>query len=370
MYIINKQSNRIEKIESTTFKKLGFKERENLQEWIANNASCLNEDLLIIQKEFNGFNDTSERLDLLAIDKQGNLVVIENKLDDTGKDVTWQVIKYSSYCATLNSSQIITIFSQYLSKIGSTENAELVLSEFLETEDFRERLNIGNSQRIMMIAGEYRKEVTSSVLWLLNYGLRVQCFKATPYKLNEQLFLNMEQIIPIKEAEDFVISMANKSREEVDAQEQNKERHLVRRKFWSEYLKEINKVSSLYQNVNSTKDHWLSAGSGISGVAYTSVSTRNYIRIELAIVGKSQEENKAVFDALYLKKSKIEEEFGSELIWERLDDKKMSRIHCQKNDVGIFNEKEDWKKMFDFMVDVVPRFERAFKKPIQELSRK
>lgn len=370
MYIINKQTNRIEKIESTTFKHLGFKERENLQEWIANNASCLNEDLLIIQKEFNGFNDTSERLDLLAIDKQGNLVIIENKLDDTGKDVTWQVIKYSSYCATLNSTQIIAIFSQYLLKVGSSYTPEELLTEFLETEDFREKLNIGNSQRIMLIAGEFRKEVTSSVLWLMNYGLRIQCFKTTPFRLGEQLFLNMEQIIPIKEAEDFVISMANKSREEVGVQEENKERHLVRRKFWSEYLKEINKVSSLYQNVSASKDHWLSAGSGISGVAYTSVSTRNYIRIELAIVGKTQEENKAVFDALYLKKSKIEEVFGSELIWERLDDKKMSRIHCQKNDVSIFNEKEDWKKMFDFMVDVVPRFERAFKKPIQELSRK
>lgn len=100
MYIINKDTNRIEKIESTTFKQLGFKEREHLQEWIANNPSCLNEDLLIIQKEFDGFNDTSERLDLLALDKQGNLVIIENKLDDTGRDVTWQVLKYSSYCST------------------------------------------------------------------------------------------------------------------------------------------------------------------------------------------------------------------------------------------------------------------------------
>tara|TARA_B110000503_G_C7116707_1_gene400711 strand:+ start:1116 stop:1385 length:270 start_codon:yes stop_codon:yes gene_type:complete len=89
MYIINKQTNRIEKIESTTFKHLGFRERENLQEWIANNPSCLNEDILIIQKEFDGFFDTNERLDLLAIDKQGNLVIIENKLDDTGKNVTW-----------------------------------------------------------------------------------------------------------------------------------------------------------------------------------------------------------------------------------------------------------------------------------------
>jgi RecB family endonuclease NucS len=86
MYLINKNENKIEKVAERTFSELGFKERENLQEWIANNPDCLGEDLLIIQKEFDGFNDTNERLDLLALDKQGNIVVIENKLDDSGKD--------------------------------------------------------------------------------------------------------------------------------------------------------------------------------------------------------------------------------------------------------------------------------------------
>ena len=369
MYIINKDTNRIEKIETATFKQLMFKEREHLQEWIANNSSCLNEDLLIIQKEFDGFNDTSERLDLLAIDKQGNLVIIENKLDDTGRDVTWQVLKYSSYCSTLNGTQIISIFNQYLSKIGSTENAETVLEEFLESDDYREKLNIGNSQRIIMIAGEFRKEVTSTVLWLLNYGLRVQCFKAIPYKLGEQLFLNLEQIIPIKEAEDFVISMAKKSREEIGIQEELKERHIIRRKFWTAYLKELNKVSSLYQNVSPGKAHWISAGGGISGVTFSSVATGDYIRIELAIHGRTQDENKSVFDALYVKRQQIESDFGNSLEWERMDSKRMSRIKFELSNVDVFNE-DDWDKMIQFMCEVVPKFEVAFKKPISQLSRR
>lgn len=368
MYIIDKSKNRIEKIESTSFKQLGFKEREHLQEWIANNPSCLNEDLLIIQKEFDGFNDTNERLDLLALDKQGNLVIIENKLDDTGKDVTWQVLKYSSYCATLNSTQIINIFNQYLTKIGDSESAESALEEFLGTEDYRQKLNNGNTQRIMLIAGQFRKEVTSTVLWLLNYGLRLQCFKATPYKLNEQLFLNMEQIIPIKEAEDFVISMANKSREEVGNIEINKERHNDRLKFWSTFLKEVNKVTSLYQNNNPSTGNWIGAGSGISSLSFNSVATRNYIRIELYINKGDKESNKAVFDTLYQRKDEIEKVFGSELIWERLDKKVTARVKCELINVNIFNE-DDWNKMVSFMVTVVPKFEMAFKKPIQDLTR-
>jgi hypothetical protein len=220
-----------------------------------------------------------------------------------------------------------------------------------------------------MIAGEFRKEVTSTVLWLLNYGLRVQCFKAIPYKLGEQLFLNLEQIIPIKEAEDFVISMAKKSREEVGIQEELKERHIIRRKFWTAYIKETNKVSSLYQNVSPGKDHWISAGSGISGVTYTSVVTGDYIRMELSIHGRTQEENKSIFDALFAKRQQIESDFGKQLEWERMDDKRMSRIKFELPEVSVFHE-EDWDRMIHFMGEVVPKFEAAFKKPISQLSRR
>ncbi|MDR1755736.1 MAG: hypothetical protein LBR65_02090, partial [Culturomica sp.] len=85
MYLIDKSQNRIKEIEKKTFSALGFKERKHLQEWLAHQPSAFGEELLIIQKEFDGFNDTNERLDLLALDREGNIVLIENKLDDTGR---------------------------------------------------------------------------------------------------------------------------------------------------------------------------------------------------------------------------------------------------------------------------------------------
>lgn len=171
MYLINKTENKIEKVAEKSFSELGFKERDNLQEWIANNPECLGEDLLIIQKEFDGFNDTNERLDLLALDKRGNLVVIENKLDDSGRDVTWQVLKYASYCSSLTKVQLKDIYQKYLDKKGKNENAVENLSEFYSNTEFNElQLNQGTSQRLIMIAGNFRKEVTSTALWLTNYG--------------------------------------------------------------------------------------------------------------------------------------------------------------------------------------------------------
>lgn len=130
MFLVNSKNKTTEVVNEISFKAVGLKERSDLQEWIANNPNMLGEDLLIIQKEFDGFNDTNERLDLLALDREGNLVVIENKLDDSGRNVVWQAIKYAGYCSSLKKEDIRSIFQQYLIKIGSNENAETLITDF------------------------------------------------------------------------------------------------------------------------------------------------------------------------------------------------------------------------------------------------
>ncbi len=368
MYLIDKIANRISKIQAKTFSDLGFKERENLQEWIANNPDALGEEILIIQKEFDGFNDTNERLDLLALDKQGNIIVIENKLDDSGRDVTWQVLKYASYCSTLKKDQIKKIYQGFLDKQGKNENADENLKEFFGVDDLAElSLNSGQTQRIIMIAGNFRKEVTSTVLWLLNYKLRIQCFKATPYQLGDQLFLSIEQIIPMKGAEDYVISMADKAQEDISTQDELKSRHLLRLEFWKELLKEMNKQPNSFQNCSPSKDNWISAGSGISGVTFNFVISNYYARTEVYISRNSKEQNKFIFDELLSKKSEIEKTFGENLQWERLDNKKACRIKHEMNDVDYFN-RDDWNKMIAFMIDSMQRLEKSFRDPLQKLK--
>ena len=368
MYLINKEQNSITKVPTKTFSELGFKEREHLQEWLAKNPEALGEELLIIQKEFSGFNDTNERLDLLALDKQGNLVVIENKLDDTGKDVTWQALKYASYCSSLSKNQVKEIYQSYLDKLGVDEKAEENLVEFFDNTDYEEiSINKGQSQRIIMVAGKFRKEVTSTVLWLLNYKIRIQCLKVTPYALGEQLFLDIEQIIPTKDVEEFIISMADKNQEDISSQEELKSRHLIRMEFWSQLLKKSNQQTSLFQNVNPGKDNWISAGSGVSGVSFNYVITKTFGRAEIVAQRPNTAENKYIFDELFKQKDKIEEVFGDSLVWDKLEKKKSCRIRYELNGVNVFN-KDDWDKMIEFMVDTMVRMEKAFKEPIKKIS--
>ena len=231
MYLINTTTNRIEALPTKYFSDLGFTERKHLQEWLAYESNALGEELLIIQKEFDGFDETRERLDLLALDKAGNLVIIENKLDDSGRDVVWQALKYASYCSSLSKLQIIEIYQQYLNRYQNNDDAVSQICEFLEIPDIEEiKLNTGNSQRLILVAAYFRKEVTSTVLWLLGQGLSIQCFKVTPYQLQNQLLLNIEQIIPTPEEKEFRIGMSVKEAEEKTADVMLKNRHSLENK--------------------------------------------------------------------------------------------------------------------------------------------
>ncbi len=366
MYLINKKDNAIEPIKEITFKSAGFKERQHLQEWIAKNPESLGEELLIIQKEFSDFDDTHERLDLLALDKKGNLVIIENKLDDTGRDVVWQALKYASYFSSLNAKVIVDIFNDYLQKQGIEEDASKQLEDFFGTEDFEEKLSIGTTQRIILVAGEFRKEVTSTVLWLLNFGVKIQCFKVTPYGLGDQLLLDCDQIIPMKEAEDYVIKVALKNREEIESQEVLEGRYTIRQAFWSQFLKEASKRDSACSNISSSKDAWIGLGIGLSGVGLNVVVTRSYARTEIYINRGSKAENKKIFDSLLSQKEAIEKEFGAPLIWERMDDKVTSRIKWQLDAVSVFEE-SDYQKMNAFLIDGIERMRKAFSSIVKGL---
>lgn len=350
MYQINKQDNNISSIKNVSFSSLKYKEREHLQEWIAKNPSILWEEFLIIQKEFDGFGDTRERLDLLALDKEGNLVIIENKLDDTWRDVVRQSLKYASYCSTLKKWDIINIFQSYLEKNCKGKSAQWELEVFYDWQEFDEiEFNSMQSQRIILVAANFRKEVTSTALRLMNYWIRVQCFKTTIYVQWDSHFLTMDQIIPIPDAEEYTIKIAEKQQEQVQIQKSQSERHKIRKQFWEKLLPLSNKLNSLFSNINPTNDHWLSAWSWVSGVPYSYTITRNHCWVELYPWNKSTAEaNMKVFEYLYNYKDEIEKVFWHSLHWDRLEWKKATRISYQLNWVNIFNQ-DDWETMLNFL---------------------
>ncbi|AIU71612.1 membrane protein [Hafnia alvei FB1] len=365
MYKVDTPTNSLHSLQEVSFSSLGYTERYHLQEWLAKNPQALTRDnddeLLIIQKEFAGFDDTKERLDLLAIDKQRNLVIIENKLDDSGRDVVWQALKYAGYCANLRKEQILDIFQLYLDKYEPEETrpAAEVMAEFLECESLDEvQINQSRTQRVMMVAASFRKEVTNTALWLMQFGLRVQCFRVKPYKFNDDVFVDIRQVIPTPEAESFMIGMAQKEAEEQSTSGELKTRHYLRKAFWTKALERLKASQcTLYNNISPSTDHWLSAGSGISAVSYNLIFSKKEIRVELWIAKSSAESNTFAFNWLYERKALIENSFGHELKWEPLPGKKSCRISFATPATSL--DESNWPAMIDWLLVNLTAFEKA-----------
>jgi hypothetical protein len=365
---IHTESNSIIPLTPRTFGELGFKERSNLQEWISKQPSCLGEELLVIQKEFAGFSDTHERLDLLAIDKQGSLVLIENKLDDSGRDLTWQALKYASYCSGLSKENVRRIYQEFLDKTEPGADATERMTEFLDADDYEEiAINRGITQRIILIAANFRKEVTSTVLWLLNFKLRVQCFRVTPYSMDTQHFLNIEQIIPTKDVEELRIRVADKSLDEIEGATEEKNRHKIRREFWTEVIRAMSGRTVLFQNISPNSRAWFSAGSGVRGVWFNFVAGKAYGRAEVYIDRGDGDENTFIYDQLHTQRDVIEAAFGGELTWEPLEGKRACRIKSET--AGNIFDRDQWPAMIDFMTDAMVKMEIAFKEPLAGINR-
>ena len=362
MYQIDKIQNRIKRLSVKKFSDLGFTERGHLQEWLANEPLALGEELLIIQKEFNGFNDTNERLDLLALDKKSNLVLIENKLDDSGRDVVWQALKYASYCSTLKKDQILGMYQQYLDKNCDGGDAQKLICDFLEIPDFAEVvINSGNKQRIMFVAANFRKEVTSTVLWLLGYNVQLKCFKATPYEMGDDLFLQLVQIIPTPEAAEFMIGINEKNAEEKSTVTELANRHRVRLAFWKQAISALRTSNSnLYDNANPCKYNWISANAGSSGCYFTLIFGNKVVRVEVQI------DNKFIFDQLIQHKTQIETAFGCALSWERFDNKKSCYIRYGL-DIDGYN-RDNWALIIKWMIEHIIKLDTAFRQPLADAT--
>jgi predicted transport protein len=249
MYSIEKDNKTIIPLIECDFSSIQVKERQDIEEWVEKEPNILGEGLLIIQKEFAGFDDTKERLDLLAIDENGYLVIIELKRDDSGKDVNWQAIKYAAYCSTLTNDDIFEIYSQYsqYSKIEATTS----ISRFLDVEV--DSLELNQKQRIILVSKQYRKEVLATVMWLLDNNIDVKCVEIQPYKdKTGNLFIVPKVILPTPDTEEYRIKR-NRVRME---HEKILHSGIYDRKYWEiksskETVGLIDKLHNFIQEIDS-----------------------------------------------------------------------------------------------------------------------
>ncbi len=195
------------KINEGSFTELVIWERKHIEEWVRTNPEMLVEYLLIVTKQFSGFSNSDNRLDMLALDKKVNLIVIKLKRTSTADYADLQAIRYAAEASSMTVEKLIPYYIEYCGETLSEEQARDQIDEFVESKPFTE---LADKSRIILRSEGFSQEITATVLWLRKADIDISCVKITPYKVNEQVVIVPQVIIPLKEAEKYLIKIKEK----------------------------------------------------------------------------------------------------------------------------------------------------------------
>lgn len=147
-------------------------------------------------------------------------------------------------------------------------------------------------------------------------------------------------------------------------------RRVLRYQFWDQHLDKAREKTSIHANISPSRDHWVSASSGLRGVLYNYLILKDRARVELYIDrGKGgKHENKQIFNELYKKRDEIEARFGDSLSWEILEDRRASAIRYEIKGRGGLRAQEAWPDLQDYMIDTMIKFSEAMQPEINQIS--
>lgn len=219
MALFRLSADSITHLERGSFASFGLQERGDLQRLLRDSVSVIAPETLVISEEFSNWDRSDRRIDLLALDKQARLVVIELKrtADDSLADL--QALRYAAMVSHMTFDEAADTYARYLDTRGIDKNSRVELLGFLDWSDPAEgRFN--ESVRIVLAAADFSPEVTSTVLWLNEHDLDMTCVRLHPYRLGNDILLDVQQIIPLPEAADYQVQIRQKQRENRMAAEQ------------------------------------------------------------------------------------------------------------------------------------------------------
>lgn len=251
----------------------------------------------------------SYRCDLVAKDETtGIKVIIENQLEPTNHDHLGKIITYAS---------------------GLDANV------------------------IIWIVKEAREEHRSAIEWLnnnTNKDISFFLMEIRAYKIEDSL--PAPKFVIIEKPNDFV-KTANAS---INNRELSKSQ-AERLTFWNRFNEVLISKNKPFNVRKATTDHWYDVALGTSEahISITLVNKMNSIGIEVYING-----NKELFDKLYSEAEAIQDELGFRMDWQRLDNKKASRIIYYISGLD-FNNHENYNELINEVIDKVIAIRDSFR---------
>jgi hypothetical protein len=356
----------LQRIPETTFEEENILERSDLQRRLREDPSIIAPDLFIVDEEYGDWEDSKRRIDLLCLDREARLVVVELKRIDGGGHIELQAIRYAAMVSSMTFDQLVNAHARFLGGENAHQTAEKKLCEFLGWDTRDDRPLSSENARIILVYANFSREITTTVLWLNKRDLDITCIRIKPYRSNDQLLVDVQQIIPIPEAPDFYTKIRDKDQDEERRVKTVREEMFLR--FWAQLIKRAELIKRSEEEPDILADRRETSDNSLSGPVGTAG-----LRIRISVheqdcevscrksVEKGKESDIKVLKKLEAHKTEICEMLGHG--WDWRSDKGECLI--RKVISGGRNTPEaDWPSLHEKLINAMDTLAKALKKVV------
>lgn len=178
-------------VSDSTFSDLNLKE-QRLEDWIERKPEILGEPLLIIGRQVQ-VAGIENRVDLLALDREGNIAVIEVKRDTIDVPVDFQALRYVSAIAHWSYDSIKNqVQSYYRDKNPGVEPHFQELTEGF----FEEEVDLNEDQRIIIVGRKAHERLVLVADWLLNHNVNIKVVEVSLHTDGDSVFVVPNVVLP------------------------------------------------------------------------------------------------------------------------------------------------------------------------------
>ncbi len=184
-----------EKPISVDFESMDSEDR--LEEVLAQDTNIIDPNLILIGRQVP--TDYGKRIDLLALDGDGNLVVMELKRDRTPREIVAQLLDYGSWVRTLEDDDIALIFEEH-SPLKGEVSLDQAFCERFDVPEMPESLN--EKHELVIIASELDPSTERIVNYLSDeYGVVINAVYFRYFQEDSNEYLTRVWLIDPTEVE-------------------------------------------------------------------------------------------------------------------------------------------------------------------------
>ena len=176
---------------------------EHVEDWVASCPEMLGEQLVVVGRQVQ-LDEGQDRIDLLAIDQAGNLVVVELKRDLIGGSADLQALRYAALVSHWTFDDLRKHAEGYWKSRGETRGTFSQEVDKLCGEEYE----INARQRIILVGRDIKPRLGTMALWLRLQGVDVTVVGLSLMRDEDRLYAQPQVVLPIPSEDRFQAQVA------------------------------------------------------------------------------------------------------------------------------------------------------------------